>query len=239
MNLQKADEFREYSHRHGIVRTLHHFGYRLLNRCFPYLTMKCIWIDAQELRTPKEDFPYEGRFLETGELLEFARCEACHGSGLTPYVIPALKGNGADCFGVLDGDTLAAFCWYSPNPPERINDHWVVHFDPGCVYVYFVFTDPAYRGQGLLPHGISLAMPEYAKRGYSKLLAFVESANYDSLKSFYRMGFQDFGTIRASKPFGKQFAYHGRGCKRFAFRVAPNSDPHGRALLSRTSAAAD
>ena len=239
MNLQKADEFREYSHRHGIVRTLHHFGYRLLNRCFPYLTMKCIWIDAQELRTPEEDFPYEGRFLETGELLEFARCEACHGSGLTPHVIPALKGNGADCFGVLDGDTLAAFCWYSPNPPERINDHWVVHFDPGCVYVYFVFTDPAYRGQGLLPHGISLAMPEYAKRGYSKLLAFVESANYDSLKSFYRMGFQDFAVIRALKLFGKQFAYHGRGCERFAFRVAPNADPHGRALLSRTSAATD
>jgi GNAT superfamily N-acetyltransferase len=239
MNLQKAHEFREYSHRHGFARTLHHFAYRLLNRCFPYLTMKCICIDTQELKTPKGDFPYEGRFLETSELLEFARNEACPGSGLTPYVIPALKGNGAECFGVLDGNTLAAFCWYSTNPPERINDHWVVHFDPGCVYVYFVFTDPAYRGQRLLPHGIRLAMAEYARRGYPKLAAFVESANYDSLKSFYRMGFRDFGMIRAVKLFGKQFAYHGRGCVRFAFRVAPNADPHGRAVLSRTSAAAD
>jgi GNAT superfamily N-acetyltransferase len=191
------------------------------------------------LKTPKEDFPYGGRFLETSELLEFARNEACPGSGLTPYVIPALKGNGAECFGVLDGDTLVAFCWYSTNPPERINDHWVVYFDPGCVYVYFVFTDPAYRGQRLLPHGIRLAMADYARRGYPKLAAFVESANYDSLNSFYRMGFRDFGMIRAVKLFGKQFAYHGRGCVRFAFRVAPNADPHGRAVLSRTSAAAD
>jgi GNAT superfamily N-acetyltransferase len=236
MDLQTA---REYFHRHGLGPTFHHFGYRLLTRSFPYLTMKCIWIDAQESKTPDEDSRYEGRFLTTNELLEFARKGACNGSGLTPYVVPRLKGNGDECFGILDGETLAAFCWYSTNPPARINDHWVVHFDPGCVYVYFVFTDPAYRGQGLLPHGIRRASKEYARRGYHKLLAFVESANYNSLKSFHRMGFQDFAMIRAAKLFGKQFAYHGRGCERFAFRVAPNGDPHGRVVLSRTSAAAD
>lgn len=53
-------------------------------------------------------------------------------------------------------------------------------------------------------------------------LAFVESANYASLNSFYRMGFRDFARIRVARVFGWPVLLHGDRCARFRFRVAEN-----------------
>jgi hypothetical protein len=70
---------------------------------------------------------------------------------------------------------------------------------------------------------MGLALSDFAKRGYKNSLAFVESANHPSLKSFYRMGYKDFGIIHTVRLFGKNSSRHSPGCEKFSFRVLPNS----------------
>jgi GNAT superfamily N-acetyltransferase len=200
------------------------------------MTMKGVWVDVRHLQKPNEELALEGRFLESAEVIELARSSACPGSGFTEDIVRTLLANGDECFGILDGVRLAAFCWYSRNAPTLLNENWVVHFDPSCVYVYFVYTDVAYRGRRLLAHGIQHAAQEYLRQGCRKILAFVESANYNSLNSFYRMGFKNFGMIRTAKPFGKHLAHHSRGCERFAFRVTPNATAATRLESDRSPA---
>ena len=220
----------DYFRRHGLIRTVHRSGYRVLGRMFGYMNMRCIWIAIPDLHVEPQighEQP-QGRFLRMQELLQFAANGVGRRSGLTePFVRQALEKE-ERCFAILDGKNLAAFTWYSENPPTYINNDWVIHFDPRCVYVYFVYTDPAYRGQRLLGHGLRDALEEYRRNGKERALAFVESCNYASLNAFYRMGYKDFGSIRVFKLFGKRFAFHGPGCELFKFRAAPNTAALGR-----------
>lgn len=235
----RLDKARAFFQHHGLARTIHRCTYSAIKHYYPYITMSCIWADPRTLNVPSEDVPYEARFLTRGELLHFARDPEYSAEGLTEKVIPALLDNGDRCFGILDGGRLAAFCWYCVNSPARINDLWALEFAPGCVYVYFVYTHPAYRGKRLLAHGIKLAAREYVQQGCHTILAFVEWANYSSLASFFRMGFQEFGRMRVTKLFSKTIVQGGRGCERFAFRVVKNDRPLQPQLLTRPSAAAD
>lgn len=237
----RLEKARDYLRVHGIGRTIHRCSYSAIKRYYPYMTMNCIWANARRLNVPQEELPYpayQGRFLTRGELLRFCDQPASAGAGLTKEVIPALMDNGDECYGILDGEKLAAFCWYCTNPPARINDLWALEFSPGCVYVYFVYTAPEYRGKRLLAHGIKLASREYLQRGYPNLLAFVEWANYSSLTAFYRMGFELFGRMRITRLFGKTLVQGGEGCERFDFRVVSNPRPLQPRLISSTSAAA-
>ena len=233
--LQKA---RDYLRVHGIGRTIHRCGYSAIKRCYPYMTMNCIWADARKLRVPTENLPYVGRFLTRAELRRYAYDPSLSGAGLTEELIPVLMDNGDECFGILDGQKLAAFCWYCTNPPARINDLWALEFAPGCVYVYFVYTAPEYRGKRLLAHGIKMAAREYLQRGYPNILAFVEWANYSSLTAFFRMGFQQFGRMRLTRFLGKTVVQGGDGCERFDFQVVTNPRPLRPRVLRRTSAPA-
>jgi GNAT superfamily N-acetyltransferase len=234
--LQKAQD---YLRVHGIARTIHRCGYSVIKRCHPYMTMNCIWADAQKLNVPAEKLPYVGRFLTRAELRRYANDPVVSGAGLSEELIAVLMDHGDECFGILDGRRLAAFCWYCTNPPARINDLWALEFAPGCVYVYFVYTAPEYRGQRLLAHGIGLASREYLQRGHRNILAFVEWANYSSLTAFFRMGFQQFGRMRLTRLLGKTLVQGGDGCERFDFRVVSNPRPLHPRVLSRTPASAD
>lgn len=233
--LQKA---RDYLRVHGFARTIHRCSYSAIKRCYPYITMNCIWADMRKLNVPNEPLPYDGRFLTRGELRRYANQPGLAGAGLREELISALMDNGDECIGILDGEKLAAFCWYCTNPPARVNDLWALEFAPGCVYVYFVYTAPEYRGERLLGHGIKLASREYLQRGYPNLLAFVEWANYSSLTAFFRMGFVQFGRMRITRLFGRTIVQGGQGCERFDFRVVSNPRPIPPRLVSSTPAAA-
>jgi GNAT superfamily N-acetyltransferase len=227
MNLSKVTD---YFRRHGLMRTLHRSGYRALSRAFGYMHMRCIWIAIQDVRveTGVGDAQPRGRFLRMQELMQFASNGVGKRSGLTEAFVRQALDNEEKCFGIVDGDDLAAFTWYSERPPTYINNDWVIHFDPRCVYVYFVYTDPAYRGRCLLAHGLKDALEEYRRNGKERALAFVEACNYASLNAFYRMGYKDFGSIRVFKLFGKPFAFHDPGCEAFKFRAEANTTPSGR-----------
>jgi len=65
----------------------------------------------------------------------------------------------------------------------------LLHFDwVNYVYMYKAFTVERYRGQRLHAIGVTQSLVRFGSMGYRGLLCYVESNNFDSLKSSYRMG---------------------------------------------------
>jgi L-amino acid N-acyltransferase YncA len=85
--------------------------------------------------------------------------------------------------------------------------------------MYKGFTGERYRGKRLHAIGMTRALDEYLKRGYRGLVSYVESTNFDSLKSCDRMGYRVFGSIYVVSLFGRHFSFASSGCKPFGFKL--------------------
>src|SRR5579885_3210261 len=218
------EKVRQNARQHGLAKTAHRISYGLLKRSASYLNMHCIWAACHEIRGPSPAEierlrNYSMQFLDDSEVLRIANRPECRRAGMSEAFAPAALAEKHKCMAHREGDFVAHFSWYSRKSPTRINDAWTMHFNEACVYIYFVHTDPRYRGQKLLPFAVKTAACE---SGAEFALAFVESANYSSLNSFYKMGFRDFARIRVARVFGRPLMLHGKGCGRFGFRVTEN-----------------
>ncbi len=225
-----------YAGRHGVFRAGHRASYKLLARTARYMNMRCIYARAADVLIPgsrngfadlRQTKKYAARFLEPEEVWRIAERPECRRADMTDNFVAGALANGERCFAVLDGDYVAHFSWYSRISPTRMNDHWTLHFDESCVYIYYVYTDPKYRGQKLMPYALSRAI---AKSGAGCAVAFVESSNYASLNTFFAMGFKEFARIYIARIFGKPLMFHGAGALRFGFRVEPTNAQLVRAL---------
>jgi hypothetical protein len=63
------------------------------------------------------------------------------------------------------------------------------------------------------------ALARYVAEGYRGLISYVEWHNVDSLKSCYRMGYNDFGNIYLARLFGQYLVRMGDGCRRHGFWI--------------------
>jgi hypothetical protein len=179
---------------------------------------------------------YRAGFLDAATLREYA--------GQPEYDLPesflrrALSVND-ECFAIREGDRLAAYGWYSSSR-NHFSEELTLHFDAAWVYMYRGFTHPAYRGQRLHAVGMTRALHAYQARGFKGLVSCVEARNAASLKSVYRMGYRDFGTIygirlgrllgvrhSTSRVLNHQIIYCTPGCKAFGFWLeqTPGLDP--------------
>ena len=127
--------------------------------------------------------------------------------------------NGDECYGFFYGSVLAAYSWYS-NKATQINPaDLVLHFDDAYIYMYKGFTHPNYRGQRLYATGMTRALEPYLAQGYKGMLCYVESNNFASLKSCYRMGYADFGNLYVARLFNRYWLHSDPGCRRYGFEL--------------------
>jgi hypothetical protein len=85
--------------------------------------------------------------------------------------------------------------------------------------MYKGYTHPKYRGRRLHAIGMTRALQAYQERAYKGLISYVESNNYSSLKSVYRMGYVDFGRIYVARIFGRYYLWATPGCRAFGFEL--------------------
>ncbi|HLH30360.1 MAG TPA: GNAT family acetyltransferase, partial [Terriglobia bacterium] len=97
-------------------------------------------------------------------------------------------------------------------------------FDSRYVYMYKGFTAVAYRGQRLHAIGMTRALAEYQSRGFRGLVSYVESNNFDSLRSCYRMGYRNCGQIRVLRAAGKYFVRPDTHCRQYGLAIEPYSE---------------
>lgn len=224
-NIPRWQTITRYVQRHGVAKAVHRGGYRFASKAARYMNMRCVAADAAALhKLEPSDLhrqqKYTARFLAPGEVWRIAQHPECRRADMTDGYVAGALANGERCFAVLDGDYVAHFSWYSRKSPTRMNNHWTLHFDESCLYIYYVHTDPKYRGQKLMPYALSRAIAESDARC---VVAFVESSNYASLNVFFALGFREFARIYIARIFGKPFMFHQASAARFGFRVEPTN----------------
>jgi len=133
---------------------------------------------------------FESRLATKEDLLQAATAEY----EMTPEFVESALGKGGNCLALFDRGRLASFGWYS-NKPNRSSAGLVLHFDPSWVHMYKGFTHPDYRGKRLHGIGMTQAVRDCAAQGYQGLISYVNSSNFQSLRSVKRMGYRVFGDI--------------------------------------------
>ena len=202
--------------RHGFGALIHFVCLKAVNRVLPFKILRGLHVSKAD--PAFLDYPpqYTPSFAAPRELQAFAEDPASEMS--RGFVEEALR-NGDECYAIRDGQTLAAYGWYSTRPTPIHPSELELHFAEGYVYMYKGFTDTRYRGQRLHAIGMTRALQHYLDCGYRGFVAYVESSNFDSLKSCLRMGYEVFGSVYVVQLFGRYFAWSSPGCDAFQFRV--------------------
>ncbi len=137
-----------------------------------------------------------------------------------PFIDQAMA-RGDQCFGIFDGEKLASYGWYSRQPTPIDPPELLLHFSSSFVYMYKGFTHHDYRGQRLHAIGMNLALKHYLEQGYQGLVSYVESGNFDSLKSCYRLGYLNIGSIYLFRLFGRYRSVASRDCEPYQLGLKP------------------
>ena len=161
---------------------------------------------------------FSGRLMKRDKLLAFSQNAAY---GLTEAFINRAMAKGDECYGILDGDCLTSYGWYS-NLPTVLTDHLFLRFDRSYMYMYSGFTHRNYRGMRLHACGMMRSLGRYLALGFKGLVAYVEENNTRSLRSTYRMGYRDFGKIYILKVLNKTFFHLSKGCERYGMDIFPD-----------------
>jgi len=151
------------------------------------------------------------------------------------FVRSALE-KGDRCYGITHNGELAAYGWYSRQSTPTDVQNMLFCFDPSYVYMYKGFTKKSYRGQRLHAVGMSWALKKYLEEGSAGIVSYVDSINFDSLKSCYRMGYKFIGAIYISKIFGHAWCLSSSACrnKKISMR-SPDSSLSNRGELEVSS----
>jgi len=198
----------------GVRACLHDTFIRGANRAAYLRILKCVVVTT--VRDVGE-CTYEHGFVDRARLRRWMQQPEYE---LDPAFVEEALAKGDRCYAIWDQETLASYGWYAYQP-TAVNDDLTLSFDPAYVYMYKGFTHPRYRGQRLHAIGMSLALASSLQQGFRGLLSYVESNNFASLKSCYRMGYRDAGWIGFAKVFGTYFIHASAGCRDYGLRLDP------------------
>jgi len=211
-------ELRSDARHLGMSRALVRSAYYRANRwcglrVYQYMTLHPEDVSRELL---ERDVRYECRILGADDVRDLARDRE---NGLaTPWLANVLA-KGDVCFGILDGDVLASFGWYT-NLPCTVLGEVTVSFDRRYLYMYGGYTQPSYRGENLHGIGLARACMALCARGYPAIVTLAERVNFASLKSSHRVGFRDCGIAVAVGSGERIRTWQTRTPAQYALRVA-------------------
>lgn len=200
----------------GLTNTFYDMTMRAINRITLFKVLKCMQVSAVDPDYLKIDKKYSHGFLEEDMLRKFASNSEYEIS--EKFLNQALE-KGDQCYAILDGDTLASYGWYSDKPTSIYPEELVLDFKSQYIYMYKGYTHIKYRGQRLHAIGMAWALKCFLEKGYKGIVSYVEASNFSSLKSVYRMGYEDCGKIYVAKIFDKYLIHSDNGCKKYGFRM--------------------
>ncbi|WP_160287165.1 GNAT family N-acetyltransferase [Pseudomonas knackmussii] len=201
---------------HGLAHTLHKALLKVVNAVLPFKILRGITLQKVDPRFLELPPHYRGLFLSEAMLRHYATDPRNEIS--TDFLDHALAKND-QCYGIFEGERLAAYGWYSRKPTGIDSTPLNLHFDPAYVYMYKGFTHYDYRGQRLHAIGMNRALQHFLEEGAKGLVSYVESGNFDSLKSCYRLGYVDAGSIYLFRLFGRFRSFASSGCGPYGLRL--------------------
>jgi hypothetical protein len=193
---------------------------RAANKCMYYRNIHFFVVERVNPQT--FELPSNFRFtrLQRDVLQTLAKQPECE---LRMDFVQRAIHKGDECYAIFDGDTLANYGWYSRKPTVLYPSDLTIHFAPQFVYMYKGFTLDRYRGLRLHAISKTRALSAYLERGLSGMLSCVESNNFNSLKSTYRMGAHDCGRIRVARIMGRYVIRADGQCKKYGLALHHSS----------------
>jgi hypothetical protein len=186
-----------------------------VNRLTFFRILKCIQVSEVDPGYLAIDPRFQHGFLDNAILRRFSGDPRYD---LSPEFLDEAQAKGDRCYGLLEGDRLASFGWYS-TMPTKISDDLRFYFGPRHMYMYKGFTDPDYRGQRLHALGMTSALKQFREDGSEGLVSYVEATNFDSLRSCYRMGYTDVGQIYCLRAHDHYWIHADASCRRAGISV--------------------
>jgi hypothetical protein len=214
MNIEAIrDNFKTF----GFAAGVHDITKKAVNRVVPVRMLCTMKLTLEGLDKKYLELPsgMRGSFLDEASLLDRSRDPELD---LEADMVRRSLQDGDRCYGILSGDTLASYGWYSKRP-TMMTDDLRFHFDPDYVYMFKGFTLPAFRGKRLHAIGMARALEAYTALGSKGILSYVESNNFASLRSCRRMGYEDIGNIVVSKLGGRHYSFESPRCRQYGLRV--------------------
>lgn len=210
-------EMRQSVSTYGWPAMMYDLFYQNINRFVYFKVLQGMTVTMESLDPIflKENEKYNYRFLSEKELFEFAKNPKHQ---LTKSFIEQALLKNDHCFAILEGDKLASYGWYS-SEPTNINSELILNFKNSYVYMYKGYTSDEYRGQRLHAIGMARALEAFTLKGFDGLISYVETNNYSSLKSVYRMGYKNIGRLMVTKVSGKYFIRCDEDCRAYQFNL--------------------
>jgi hypothetical protein len=192
-----------------------------VNRIALCRVLKCVRVSEADPRYLAIDPRFHHGFLDEATLRRFSGDPR---RDLSSRFLDEALAKGDRCYGILDGDRLASFGWYSA-VPTRICDDLRFCFDRRYIYMYKGFTDPDYRGQRLHALGMTSALRQFLGHGAEGLVSYVDATNFDSLRSCYRMGYTNVGQIYCLRARDHYWIHADAGCRKLgvSLEALPNT----------------
>ena len=138
----------------GVSRALYGLTFRAVNRAVDLKVLTCVVVREPDPEFAKHDPRFACSFLSADRLRALSSDPT---NQLEPAFLEDALAKGDECFGILDGETLASYGWYS-NRPTDIDGEVRLSFSARYVYMYKGFTRPSHRGQRLHAIGMTLAL---------------------------------------------------------------------------------
>ncbi|MGE5085508.1 MAG: GNAT family acetyltransferase [Bacillota bacterium] len=195
---------------HGFKSALTDIGMRFVNKFFYFHSLHCVFISTVKEASLVVDQKYQHGFLSVDQLFQYSKDKTHE---LSESFVRAALEKGDRCYGITHNGELAAYGWYSRQATQTDVQNMLFCFDPAYVYMYKGFTKKSYRGQRLHAVGMSWALKHYLEEGSSGIVSYVDSINFDSLKSCYRMGYKFIGNIYILKTFGHPWCWSSSACR--------------------------
>jgi len=214
LRAKRFDALRRDVDRHGLWKSCTAAAFNVANRFMCVRILKGVTVERPDARFTACEPAYRGEFIPERALRSLADNPA---NQMDQPFLDRVLPRGDECYGFFAGDALASYGWYSSRPSELDMPGLVLHFDPRYKYMYKGHTHRDHRGHRLHAIGMTRALAWYLARGYRGLVSYVEWHNVDSLKSCYRMGYNDFGNIYLARLFGRYLVRIGAGCQRYGF----------------------
>jgi ribosomal protein S18 acetylase RimI-like enzyme len=98
------------------------------------------------------------------------------------------------CYGVVIDDRVRCYAWTSSEQIRAVPGT-VVRMPPEAAYVFKAFTDPLFRGRGLLRECLKAVERDAVREGRTEVTSLVELHNRSSLRAFRHAGFERCGFV--------------------------------------------
>ena len=207
--------------RYGAMAGAHDVAKKVVNRLLPLRVLRGLRLVKPRVDPAFLDLPpgFASDFLDEAQLLEDGRDPALD---LQSDFVRSRLAHGDRCFGIRRNEDakLVSYAWYSSRPTP-ISETLRFHFDESYVTMHKGFTRPEVRGLRLQAIGVAQALARETQRGSKGILSYVESNNFASLQSCFRMGYESIGTILVVTVNDRPMSFPTPGCRPYRLDVLP------------------